>query len=177
MNSLRLKCWLHVWLLVVLIYSTLGVVRPICEYLKANTPFSLWMNVLMIGSFVSLGIGVCSKVRLKSLSGYFLCAIAVVIYLLAFQRIQHPEEKLHLLEYGLLGYLTWRAFRVDFSRCKSYGLAFLLSSLLGWGDELIQEILPNRYYQTEDVVLNIFSSFMGLFLTYIFDRELRLNKY
>ncbi len=53
----------------------------------------------------------------------------------------------------------------------SFGLAFLITLLCGWGDEGIQHILPNRVYDIKDVRLNGMSGLLGLCLTYVFERD------
>ncbi len=50
-----------------------------------------------------------------------------------------------------------------------YVTAFLLTIFFGWIDECIQAIVPNRYYQTCDVLLNAVSGLLGLALVYIFE--------
>ena len=81
-----------------------------------------------------------------------------------------PEEKIHFLEYGFLAFLICRALRLDWGDLKSYSGAFFLTFLLGWLDEGIQAILPNRYYQLSDVGLNGISAGLGLLLTFALSR-------
>jgi len=168
----RLWRWLFVFLGTALIYSTLYIVRPLCEYLRATTPFNIVVNVIMFGLlfliiFVTIKF---SSVRRKSTLS--LLIVAVVAYIFGFIALKIPEEKIHFIEYGILAYLVFRAISLDLKGGPLvYFLSFLLVSLIGWGDEGIQHILPNRYYQTQDVLLNSISGALGLYLTYIVRRE------
>ena len=167
-KSLRRRYWQYVLIWVGCIYSTLYIVRPICEWLKKAVPFSFLTNLILgLILFIVIG-GLLIKISIKRPFTYFLLLTAVVFYIYSFSQIQYPEEKIHFAEYGLLAYLIYIALRIDFKMGQAFMGAFLLTSVLGWGDEGIQYLLPNRYYQFSDVLLNSWSGALGLFLTYIF---------
>ena len=167
----RLKAWLFVVLWVFCIYSTLYIVRPICEFLKTNMSFPLVINIgLFILLFGSIFLFIKNTVIQKK-STYALIFLLVLIYLAGFMILEIPEEKIHFIEYGVLAFLVFRAVSIDYKGFKAYGLAFVITSLLGWGDEGIQYLLPNRYYQLKDVLLNSMSGAMGLFFTFVIHRE------
>jgi len=167
----RRKYWGYVLIWVGCIYSTLYIVRPICEFLKKAIPFSLFTN-LILGLILFIVIsGLLIKIRIKRPFTYFLFLTAVLLYIYSFIQIQYPEEKIHFAEYGLLAFLVYKALCIDFKKGLAFVGAFVLTSLFGWGDEGIQYLLPNRYYQFSDVLLNSWSGVLGLFLTYIFVSE------
>ena len=172
-SNLRTRYWLYVFGFLSLIYSTLYIVRPICTFLKASTPFPLLINTLCIVLLILLAIGIRMKVRIVQLSSYILLGMVFSVYLYGLVTLQYPEEKIHFIEYGFLAYLVFKAIRVDIQKPIVYGYAFLLTSIFGWIDEGIQYCLPNRYYQIEDVILNCVSAALGLFLVFVFERERR----
>ncbi len=82
---------------------------------------------------------------------------------LAALRLDVVQERLHLVEYGLLGLLFWAALarRDDRLRRTARGdalrrvvLSTLLAAGAGWLDEGIQAALPNRVYDLGDVGIN-----------------------
>lgn len=89
-----------------------------------------------------------------------------VVYAVALLRLEVPQERLHFLQYGLLAGIIdaallerRRAIAEARVRGPRWGrlsplLAIALTALLGWGDEGIQHLLPNRYYDLRDVALN-----------------------
>ena len=174
-SILRKKYWLWVLGWIALIYSTLSIVRPICEYLKKHTPFAVFMNVLMACLLAALVILLVFKIRIHRGASLVWLFFVLSGYSYGLWMIKYPEEKLHFVEYGLLAFLIHRACCLDLRKELSYIVAFILTSLAGWGDEMLQGVLPNRYYQTDDVLLNIFSGLLGLGLVFIFERE-RLSK-
>lgn len=82
-----------------------------------------------------------------------------------------PVERVHLLEYGLLAVLLVRAFEDRYGpvRTVSYAVSFVF--LLGFMDEILQGVLPNRYYDARDVATNVCSGLFGLGLLHIFRRS------
>jgi len=84
-----------------------------------------------------------------------------------------PAEKLHLVEYGALVFLALRAFSFDFSTRFSYALAFLFGLVFGSIDESIQYFLPNRTFETRDIVTNGLASAFGLALIALLTKRSR----
>lgn len=82
-------------------------------------------------------------------------------YLLKYH-CKFPAERLHLIEYGLLAYLLYRALWLDLPRAPAYVLGFLISSAFGFLDEVIQHILPNRVFELRDIATNVIASALGL---------------
>ena len=79
-----------------------------------------------------------------------------------------PEERLHFLEYGVVAALIYLALcerraraaeadptsRDPLVRLPPAVVAVILTAILGWIDEAIQAVLPNRYYDLRDVAFN-----------------------
>lgn len=170
-KRLRKKYWALAFIWIAIIYSTLYFVRPICEFLKGAIPFAIVMNAMIIVVLGAFLIVIGRKLLAsKSFLNYALILIALLGYGYGLVSIEYPEEKLHFIQYGFLSLLIFRALIADFPRAASYGLALLLTSFFGWVDEIIQGILPNRYYQNTDVILNMFSGALGLLLVYVHER-------
>jgi len=68
-----------------------------------------------------------------------------------------PEEAVHFLEYGLLGFFLFRALSFTIKDKTIYLAAILIGSLVGIFDEILQWIVPLRYWDLRDVGLNAFS--------------------
>ncbi|MEO5347007.1 MAG: VanZ family protein [Magnetococcus sp. YQC-9] len=115
------------------------------------------------------------------ISGFLLLAMAVVLFLL-FRNIRREQrirallpflaillvaynmdnssERVHLLEYGGLAFLVFRAMNEP----RGIGLlwAYVSVVLLGFSDECIQFMLPNRYFDLRDVALNGIGAACGI---------------
>jgi len=85
----------------------------------------------------------------------------VYFYLLKYQ-CQYPAERLHLIEYGLLAYLSYKALRLDLSEMRAYVSSFFIASGFGFFDEAVQYVLPDRVFEVRDAVTNVLAAAVGL---------------
>lgn len=91
-----------------------------------------------------------------------------------------PEERTHLFEYGLVGYVLFQAL---LERNKNLGqirspaiVAILGTGLLGWLDEIIQGFLPNRYYDLRDVGFNALAGLLAVAATLLLTWAKRIQE-
>ncbi len=107
--SAKKKYWISAGCLLLVIFSTLYIVRPICTYLKGFSYFPLLMN-LMMAVFLSLSVyHFVSRNSIKLKSTYYLLFLIIGLYIYNILQIKQPEEKLHFIEYGLLAFLIYKA--------------------------------------------------------------------
>jgi hypothetical protein len=100
-----------------------------------------------------------------------------VAYLLAFVRVLTPEERTHLIEYGLVAILIHKALkerqRNDPGVRVPAVFALVATALLGWLDEGIQALLPNRVYDIWDVGFNALAGLMAIVASLVLARARR----
>ncbi len=87
------------------------------------------------------------------------------VYAMIVVRMGVPTlERTHLFEYGLVAVLVFHAFLERYSNkpnmIKVALFSIFLTGLLGWIDEEIQRILPNRVYDIRDILFNILAGVM-----------------
>jgi len=114
------------------------------------------------------------KMRIRQWSSYLIVIMVVLAYVYGLVTLQLSSEKIHFIEYGFLAYLVIKAISLDIKKPIAYGFAFLLVSIIGWIDEGIQNILPNRYYSMDDVILNSISGALVLLLVFVFKEEQKM---
>ena len=167
----RIYRWMLAGIWTGLIYSTLYIVRPVCEFLKRYTWFSFSVNAGIVALIIFLAVVFVKKKYICKPSTYFLLFLVVAGYFWGMTLLSIPEERLHFIEYGVLSFLIYRALVLDFKNGQAYVAAFVITSFIGLGDEGIQYLLPNRYYQFKDVCLNSASAALGLALIYVMCRD------
>ena len=84
--------------------------------------------------------------------------------------IKLPQERVHLLEYGFLAFLVYKALRIDIRDERIYLFTSLLVMFFGLADECIQFLLPNRYFGIMDVLVNGVSGILGTMILCAQDR-------
>ena len=71
-------------------------------------------------------------------------------------------ERVHFIQYGLLGLLVSRGYKIGTFKILLASGLFIMS--VGLVDEIIQWFLPNRYGDIRDVVMNSLGGVSGLWL-------------
>jgi VanZ family protein len=91
--------------------------------------------------------------------------LLVLLVGLAFSwRMKIPQERIHILEYGLLGWLAGRDMIGKDKKTKRIILACLFSISIGLLDEGFQKILPYRIFDVRDIRINVLSGIWGVIL-------------
>ncbi len=169
----RRREWTYVGLMMVCILLTLPIAPVLWRTaLKISEPL---VNASGYIAFLLIFVGAFAYLirRGRETNSRGLVATAgfgLVYFLLLKYQCHNPAERFHLIEYGVLAYLAYRAFRLDFSETKAYVLSFLLSSGFGFFDEIVQYILPNRVYETRDAMTNALAAAVGLMVVKVLVR-------
>jgi len=153
------RLWFATGLCMILIYSSLYIARPTAELLRD------WNLLRLVVALAFLTVGGLVVWRLLAArAGWHVLGTAGVIaagYFVLLTAIpMMPEERLHFLEYGVVAALIYLALRERRARLAGTGrlppfvTAVVLTGILGWIDEGIQAILPNRVYDLRDVMFN-----------------------
>ena len=138
------------------IYATLGsvpaIVRALSDRDMLDQTFFNVFVVLVVGMIV---VGLSTRPGWREVG----VGIAVLgVYGLAFLRFALPAERTHLFEFGVVAVLIYLALlerRANGAAIRAPALiAFLSASALGWIDEGIQAILPNRFFDPIDLGFN-----------------------
>lgn len=95
---------------------------------------------------------------------YAALAVAAGGYALALSCISAQRlERTHLPEYGIAAWLAWRAIApLVPGPLAGYAAGAALAAAIGYGDELLQSIVPGRYYDIRDVGMNALGSVLAV---------------
>ena len=139
------------------------------EHTQGSIGYAGVLAVVLVGAI--LLVGVVRRVGSSTWVPYAALALVGLVYahLLSTYSV-FPAERLHLVEYGLVGFLLYRALALDMGRNRAYLLGFCLTVAVGIGDELIQLMLPQRFFEMKDVQLNAISAGLGLVLVRVVER-------
>lgn len=94
---------------------------------------------------------------------YAALAAVAACYVLAFTSLRAARlERTHLPQYGIAAWLAWRAVAPHAGGgLAGYVAAAAVATAIGWGEELVQGLLPNRVYDLRDVALNAAGAVLG----------------
>lgn len=128
-------------------------------------------------SFIGLFIIFYLISKRKDICNFIWLAILAFCYAWGLSRLKLSVERIHFIEYGLLSILLFRAFRHNIRGKSIYLWSGITVFCLGFLDEGIQYILPNRVYEIKDVIVNGVGGVLGLLLIgFVFKPELESLK-
>ncbi|MGI9625923.1 MAG: VanZ family protein [Longimicrobiales bacterium] len=171
------RLWL--WTLVVLgaIYSTLSPAQEVAAGLRERNLLGVTTTAVLLLGGVIVAVLWARTLPGRAEIGAALGVLAV--YLTTLVRMPFPEARSHLFEYGLVAVLIYHALqerRQNGRRVPAPALLSLLATaLLGWLDEGIQALLPNRVYDLVDVGQNAAFATMAIAATVVIGWARRLD--
>ncbi len=152
----KLFVWSLIGCYVTFIYSTLYIMRPILNFLKATLKSYLNLSVgvmfLIILSLVLVHI--ISNREHYSVNQYLWFSFISCLYGLVLYILELPEEQVHFIEYGILSALIYVALTHDINNKSIYFLSAIVVFVFGTIDEVIQWVLPNRCFDIRDLIMN-----------------------
>jgi len=158
MTKRSLYRWLPVLLWVAVIYTTIPFVRRLREFFVAHWPGELIaygvMAVVVAAAVAGLGLLWRRRRRIRMADALWLVGIVTVLVVWTHRLMDQPEEAVHFLEYGVLGVLLYRALRPRVPDSTVFIAAALAGILVGTVDEIIQWVVPGRYWDFRDIALN-----------------------
>jgi hypothetical protein len=151
------RLWFCVLAVVVTIYATLGLTQPQVGFLGEKGLLSL-VFLLGVALFVTAVLVHGFRTRPRGADiGVMIGMLAV--FLLVMIRIELPEERSYLIEYGVVGLLFFEALR---ERANQRGkgtppalVAILLTGFFGLIDENVQYLIPDRVFDSQDILFNL----------------------
>lgn len=159
------RLWLWALAAVVAIYSTLGLARTLADELVErqliDTAF-FWAFLAILAAIVLVGL----RVRPSGAELGVWVGVAAV-YALVLLRIVLPEERSHVVEYGVVAIIVHEAL---VERRANGGplpvgpapLALAITVAVGTVDELIQLVIPSRVFDVADIVTNAVSAGLAI---------------
>jgi len=108
------------------------------------------------------------KIKLN-IKKHVLILFFILIGIFLIQRIPLPQERIHLLEYTILGGLTLKDFLKAKNRKVIYNIIFALVFvfLISLIDEGFQKLLPYRVWDIRDIGFNICGGISGIIILFI----------
>ncbi|MGI9433426.1 MAG: VanZ family protein [Geminicoccaceae bacterium] len=159
------RLWLWTLAVVVAILSTLGLAPTLSGVLREHglLEASFALGMVLVGATI-----VTQGMRVRPGGAEIAVALGVTAaYLLVFVRMEAPpEERTHLIEYGVLGVFIYEALGERASQGRHVPvpplLAVAATATLGLLDECIQAFLPSRVFDLLDILFNVLAGMMAV---------------
>ncbi len=158
------RAWIWTVLYTAVLLASAAYVRPITTAIRRGLGPAFGLITAL--GYVGLGLGLLGAIfgrpagRPRLVAGITLgLVLAVLAGCLAV--IPSPEERIHFVEYGLLGGLALRAFEHHLPGAWAWAAAALYALGIGIMDELYQGILPDRFYDIRDIAMDGVGGILG----------------
>jgi VanZ like family len=154
----KVAAWAWVGSCTLAIFSIVPLARLIQNFVSSRWGRAAFGFTVLGGigaAFLGLVYILYFRLKTRSLPRYLWLTVILGLYVQFTLRLwRAPEEAVHFLEYGLLGFLLFRALSLTIRDKSVYLTAFLAGSLVGTADEILQWLTPGRYWDFRDVGLN-----------------------
>jgi len=159
--------WLILAGLIGVIYGTLPFGPKIIRSIYGITGRELFgSGVLILGVFGAIAaLWYTFRFHRHITAGYVgrIVLVACILYYVS-RFITVPAERVHFIEYGLVGIAIERVLRRYIRDAGRPFVAMLLAYFVGMGDETIQWLLSNRHGEIMDALLNGCGGVLGVLL-------------
>ena len=158
------RLWTWTLAVVVAIYSTLGLARTLAGILRDEGILvaAFLIGMVLVGATV-LALG------LRTRPGATEIGIALgiaAVYFMVMLRMALPEERTHLIEYGVVAVFIHEALKERARQGRRVPspalLAIAAASGVGTIDECIQAFIPSRVFDPEDILFNFLAALMAM---------------
>ena len=154
---------------VVLIFSLLPFGRAIAIEIRHHGVLSNGVYALTGAIVLIFFVNVRQAWKRSPVYAIVLACSILAATISMFFTLNLPEERLHFVEYGFLGYLCgWMLSSngAQYIPWRKKAPGFLLAFSIGLMDEIVQGILPMRVFDLHDIFWNTVSSWLGLWTYY-----------
>ena len=167
-SRMRILWWSITGLYLLFTYATLGMAPPIWNTLNKalGNQGVILIYVIYAAATAAIGFYFVAKRERKKPQHYILLVLFMAVFFLMLQQEKNPGEKIHMAQYGVLGIFLYKALAIDFDRYnyRLYLNGAAISLMAGEVDEIIQGLLPNRWFTWHDVFINGFSGILTLLI-------------
>lgn len=160
-----MRRWLALGAYAAAIYLTLPY-GPAVGRAVTHTALGAWLlgpgmaMLLVAGGLLALA---SLRRRRAPAYAYALLVLAAAGYGLALAWLRAQRlERVHLPEYGVAAWLAWWAVVPRLPGAAGYVVAAAIAAAIGYGDELLQRIVPGRYYDVRDIAANALAAVLAV---------------
>lgn len=149
----------------VFILISTSFMRQVLEFIQSyigGGGVKILLALIMIAASLAFLIFVMKK-RVHAIKTPTLILLIILGLILAWQ-VKYPAEKVHILEYGLLGWLATKDLIKVNGKSKAIISAAIFCIVVGIIDEAFQAVLPYRFYDIRDIIFNGLGGIWGIVL-------------
>jgi len=155
----KVSSWGAVLVWSVVIFLTIPFARKIQQFFEHALGTGVYLTAAgIVGVFFAVVVLIFLLRRpaqyIRKRLVWLIVILAASVWVMQSQ-LQTPAEALHFFEYGILGFLLFRAWSHDVRDWLIYPIAAISLVMIASVDEFIQWMVPGRYWDFRDIRLNM----------------------
>ncbi len=160
----EIRLWAVACLLIFTIYSTLPIVGDILQVIQySGWGLGLFVLVCCTTLLFVVTEGFTSTPGLKET---IVTIVTAIVYLLVLSEIDQPEERIHVVMYGIVALVIHAAFLERSTHGHGVPLSYMavigVTAIIGTIDEIIQLGLPNRVFDVHDIWYDVLAAVLSV---------------
>ncbi|UCC14622.1 MAG: VanZ family protein, partial [Gammaproteobacteria bacterium] len=161
----RWLSWLYALLWSAIILVTVPLARLVADYVTETLGVQtfLWLTFGLVVAAFSVAVRGLRKRSLPIAAYLWLASFSSALLWLAWRLRGSPVEAFHVIQYGILSLLFYRALVHDVSDYGVYVGSTLLAGIVGILDEWLQWIIPGRFWGIRDVGIDFLAAALTQF--------------
>lgn len=149
----------------VFIILSSSFVRQLMNFIKDTAGETFFVN--LVGLCVAIAGLLFLFFLVRRTSNFYKISLFILLLIggiVLVWQMKIPEEKIHILEFSILGWLASRDLNKAKKSFMGIIFAFVFIAVVGAVDEAFQAVLPYRYFQWCDIAFNIAGGSWGIIL-------------
>lgn len=134
----------------------IAIVKHFSAAIAGKVPITI---IIVMGVVFFIAV-LALKKDIKVLTLLIPCTIIVWIFI---SLEPNPNKYIHIPEYVVMSWILFEAISLDYKGKGIFCLVFICAALLGIVDEMMQGILPDRFYGWQDMIMNSAATVIGVF--------------
>jgi len=157
---LRVLLWALVAVYTFVLPYLIVVYTAIVKHFSAAIAGKIPITITIVMGVVFFVIVLVLKKDIKILILLIPCTIITWV-LISLQ--PNPNKYIHIPEYVVMSWILFEALSLDYKGKGIFYLVFICAASLGVVDEMMQGILPGRFYGWRDMIMNSAAAVIGIF--------------
>ncbi|MBS1258977.1 MAG: hypothetical protein MAG551_02041 [Candidatus Scalindua arabica] len=158
-SMLRVLLWALVAIYTFVLPYLIVIYNAIVKHFSAATAGKVPITIVIVMGVVFSIVVLALKKNIKTLILLIPCTIIVWI---SISLQPNPNKYIHIPEYVVMSWILFEALSTDYKGRGIFCLVFICGASLGVVDEMMQGILPGRFYGWQDMIMNSAATVIGV---------------
>jgi len=159
-STLRVLLWVLVAVYTFVLPYFIVIYNVILKHFSAAITGKVPIIIIIVMGVAFFIAALVLKKNIKALTLLIPCTIIVWIFI---SLESNPNKHIHIPEYVVMSWILFEALSIDYKGKGIFCLVFICAASLGVVDEIMQGILPDRFYGWQDMIMNTAATVIGVF--------------